>query len=606
MKEKTEKSKVENKAKKKTRRLFLSTFIPLITLTLTSCTVFAILMLQIVYSYIKSETSRITGEVSSSLMANFNPDIIVAKNLADFGSAGIDINSMDAVIKTFSSNLNYVTLVYYATEKSRFEEGGGFVSNLDWVPPKNFDPKTRAWYKEAVRHKGEVIFNDPYIDEMTGKLCTAISIGSFDPKGKTLGVCGIDIILDEIAEYLKTVELYENAKIFMIDDKGNFITHPDDEKICNPSFNFFSSSVNEISREELLSSPNLSVLNRRYYTSASKIGETPWYIVIEGPMSDYRDRLMRFVYFFEGILLFFSLVSAGANLRTIFKSREEDRKMGATLFEETQNLVVATKETAATSQDQSAAVKEIVATMEDSNSLSENISTKIKDVAKVATKTSSEVADGVAAVEKNVEQLHSIFDANQQTINGMKDLGDKIDSIWDIVNLINSVADQAKIIAFNAEIEATSAGEAGKKFRIVANEIRRLSDGIIDSTKEVKEKITEIQHSSDHLILASENGTEKINAGYETAKVLSNHFESIKSSSEVTAASAGEITEIIQQQTAASEQILIALKQISAGVENFTVATNNISSSADSIRILAEDLNSQNKQEEELAKRKKK
>ena len=606
MKEKTEKSKVENKAKKKTRRLFLSTFIPLITLTLTSCTVFAILMLQVVYAYIKSETSRITGEVSSSLMANFNPDIIVAKNLADFGSAGIDINSMDAVIKTFSSNLNYVTLVYYATEKSRFEEGGGFVSNLDWVPPKNFDPKTRAWYKEAVRHKGEVIFNDPYIDEMTGKLCTAISIGSFDPKGNVLGVCGIDIILDEIAEYLKTVELYENAKIFMIDDKGNFITHPDDEKICNPSFNFFRSSANEISREELLSSPNLSVLNRRYYTSASKIGETPWYIVIEGPMSDYRNRLMQFVYLFEGILLFFSLVSAGANLRTIFKSREEDRKMGATLFEETQNLVVATKETAATSQDQSAAVKEIVATMEDSNSLSENISTKIKDVAKVATKTSSEVADGVAAVEKNVEQLHSIFDANQQTINGMKDLGDKIDSIWDIVNLINSVADQAKIIAFNAEIEATSAGEAGKKFRIVANEIRRLSDGIIDSTKEVKEKITEIQHSSDHLILASENGTEKINAGYETAKVLSNHFESIKSSSEVTAASAGEITEIIQQQTAASEQILIALKQISAGVENFTVATNNISSSADSIRILAEDLNSQNKQEEELAKRKKK
>lgn len=606
MKEKTEKSKVENKAKKKTRRLFLSTFIPLITLTLTSCTVFAILMLQVVYAYIKSETSRITGEVSSSLMANFNPDIIVAKNLADFGSAGIDINSMDAVIKTFSSNLNYVTLVYYATEKSRFEEGGGFVSNLDWVPPKNFDPKTRAWYKEAVRHKGEVIFNDPYIDEMTGKLCTAISIGSFDSKGNVLGVCGIDIILDEIAEYLKTVELYENAKIFMIDDKGNFITHPDDEKICNPSFNFFRSSANEISREDLLSSPNLSVLNRRYYTSASKIGETPWYIVIEGPMSDYRNRLMQFVYLFEGILLFFSLISAGANLRTIFKSREEDRKMGATLFEETQNLVVATKETAATSQDQSAAVKEIVATMEDSNSLSENISTKIKDVAKVATKTSSEVADGVAAVEKNVEQLHSIFDANQQTINGMKDLGDKIDSIWDIVNLINSVADQAKIIAFNAEIEATSAGEAGKKFRIVANEIRRLSDGIIDSTKEVKEKITEIQHSSDHLILASENGTEKINAGYETAKVLSNHFESIKSSSEVTAASAGEITEIIQQQTAASEQILIALKQISAGVENFTVATNNISSSADSIRILAEDLNSQNKQEEELAKRKKK
>ena len=275
----------------------------------------------------------------------------------------------------------------------------------------------------------------------------------------------------------------------------------------------------------------------------------------------------------------------------IHMAQEKDHEIGNRLFEETQNLAVATKETAATSQDSAAAVKEIVATMEDTNDLSENISRKIKDVSSVANTTSSDVVDGVAQIELNVKQLHEIFDANQQTIDGIKTLSEKIESIWDIVTLINNVADQAKIIAFNAELEASTAGEAGKSFRIVANEIRRLSDGIIDGTHEIKEKINEIQHSSDSLILASESSTEKINSGYENARGLSEKFESIKKSAEITAKSADDIADIIQQQASASEQILIAIKEIASGVENFTVATDNISGAAENVRKISEELN---------------
>ncbi|WP_191018056.1 methyl-accepting chemotaxis protein [Treponema zioleckii] len=272
-------------------------------------------------------------------------------------------------------------------------------------------------------------------------------------------------------------------------------------------------------------------------------------------------------------------------------SQDKEHRISAELFEEAQNLVVSAKETAATSQDSSAAVKEIVATMEDTNDLSENISRKIKDVSSVANNTSSDVVDGVAQLDLNVRQLHEIFDANQGTIEGIKILSEKIESIWDIVSLINNVADQAKIIAFNAELEASSAGEAGKSFRIVANEIRRLSDGIIDGTREIKEKITEVQHSSDSLILASESSTAKINEGYENARGLDEKFNNIKKSAEITAKSADDIADIIQQQASASEQILIAIKEIASGVENFTVATDNISTAAENVRKISEDLN---------------
>ena len=228
--------------------------------------------------------------------------------------------------------------------------------------------------------------------------------------------------------------------------------------------------------------------------------------------------------------------------------------------------------------------------MEDCTALSEDISKQITDVSALAVKTNGDVEDGVALIADNVAQLRKIAEANVITIDGIKELGDKITNIWDIVTLINSIADQAKIIAFNAELEASSAGEAGKNFHIVATEIRRLADSIIDGTKEIKGKISEIEKSSDSLILMSENGTSKIEKGVSNAKLLEERFHSMQNASEITADSAGRITSIIRQQASATEQILITLKQISAGVESFTQATEHISAASESLKVIAEGL----------------
>ena len=248
---------------------------------------------------------------------------------------------------------------------------------------------------------------------------------------------------------------------------------------------------------------------------------------------------------------------------------------------------------ARTIQDQNAAVKEIVATMEDSCTLSGTISERIQNVSSIASKTSADVLAGIDALSQNMEKLRDISEANQKNISGIKSLGDKIENIWDIVSLINSVADQAKIIAFNAELEASSAGEAGKNFHIVATEIRRLADGIIDGTKEIKDRIGEIQRSSDQLILMSENGTEKVNEGVKNAKELEEKFSSIKHSAEVTADSSNEITGIVSQQNSSSEQILTTLRQIASGVESFSQETRKVSQSAENVRRIAETLTGQ-------------
>ncbi|MCQ2592842.1 MAG: methyl-accepting chemotaxis protein [Treponema sp.] len=258
--------------------------------------------------------------------------------------------------------------------------------------------------------------------------------------------------------------------------------------------------------------------------------------------------------------------------------------------EATESLESLSTETASTALEQSTGVKEIVSTMEDADQLFKNIEGKVGDVSLVANKTASEVQTGINSLAENMQKMQQITEANMETISGIKALSEKINSIWEIVNIINSIADQTKIIAFNAELEASSAGEAGKNFHIVANEIRRLADGTMESTHEIKERITEIQHSSDNLIITSEGGTEKIHEGCELTEKVSQNFNSIKSAAEITVESAQDIQIIVAQQTAAFEQIVVTLKQISAGADSFSASTQTIRNAAENLQTLADSM----------------
>lgn len=269
------------------------------------------------------------------------------------------------------------------------------------------------------------------------------------------------------------------------------------------------------------------------------------------------------------------------------KIRETEKFIGKKLYIETMNLAVATKESAATSVEQSTAVKEIVSTIEDTNNLSLSIKEKLQKVSEISEKAKEDVIVGVEYLDRNIKELLAVIESNKQTIAGIKDLGSKIDNIWEVVSLINEIASQAKIIAFNAELEASSAGEYGKNFHIVATEVRRLSDNIIDGTKEIKDKITEIQSASDSLILLSEKGAENVSSGYKNIKSLQGQFASIKKSSEETAKSSNDITDFIIQLSASHEQIYSTIKQISNGIENFSQTTENISSASENVKRIA-------------------
>jgi methyl-accepting chemotaxis protein len=264
------------------------------------------------------------------------------------------------------------------------------------------------------------------------------------------------------------------------------------------------------------------------------------------------------------------------------------RRATHVLLEATNTLRASAQEISSTGNQQAAAVKEILSTMEDSDTLSKNVAVKIQEVVKIANTTQESVEKGFTYIQNSLDKMTEIRETNGNTIGGIKTLGNQIDSIWEIVNIINGIADQTKIIAFNAELEAASAGEAGKNFQIVAGEIRRLADNTVDSTNEIKKKINEIQHASDKLIIASEEGTQRIREGWDISHSIRGIFEDVLSSSEISAASAAGIAHSIRMQVSSFEQIFLTLKQISEGINNFVDSTRMTSESSNELQDIAD------------------
>lgn len=203
-----------------------------------------------------------------------------------------------------------------------------------------------------------------------------------------------------------------------------------------------------------------------------------------------------------------------------------------------------------------------------------------KEIREAMNSITEAVRSGSEALQSNVRDLQEIRNMNMLTTEGIKKLNTKMNGIWDIVGIISNVADQTKIIAFNAELEASSSGEAGKNFHIVATEIRRLSDTIIDSIKEIKNIIDEIQNASDRLILDSEKGTRQIDASCENARSLERGFGSIMATSRASGSeNAQEIKKYAGQVVSSGGKIFDTLQQIAHGIEEFSQNTSATSDS---------------------------
>jgi methyl-accepting chemotaxis protein len=227
---------------------------------------------------------------------------------------------------------------------------------------------------------------------------------------------------------------------------------------------------------------------------------------------------------------------------------------------------------------QSASVTEITGTMSELTTSSTQIADHAFKVAELSEKTLVNTKQGGDIVKNLQKTMENINVENKRNVQEILSLGKKSKEVNKVIEIINNITDQTKLIAFNAALEATSAGDSGKRFSVVAVEIRRLADSVIDSTRETEHIINEIDESINRMIIDSEKRAKSITRGLDSTSETSNTFMKIVSSAQTTTDASHQISLSTQQQKSASEQVISALREIDEGVKQSTESMKEIRS----------------------------
>lgn len=259
----------------------------------------------------------------------------------------------------------------------------------------------------------------------------------------------------------------------------------------------------------------------------------------------------------------------------------------------TSEITTVIQEQSATAAEQSASVIEVTSTMEELSLSSNNISRNSAELVSNASKSLQEADEGLIAMRHFVNQMNMITRQNTTMLKEIDELQKKSNEISIIMELINRISDQTKLISFNAALEAASSGEAGKRFNLIALEIRRLADSVTDSTFEISEKIDEIQHTIKRINLTSERHSGMIEESKKSSLEIVQMMSRSQKMAQKTEMTSKSISISTQEQQTANEQIVIALKEISQGTQDSTQSIKMVEKAIRNILELSKELKAQ-------------
>ena len=243
-----------------------------------------------------------------------------------------------------------------------------------------------------------------------------------------------------------------------------------------------------------------------------------------------------------------------------------------------------TEQMAAGAHEQTAQAGEVASAVEEmANTIIQN-SRNASQTAQTAKKAKQAAEQGGVVVRESVDGMQRIADVVRKSATTVKELGKSSDQIGKIIGVIDDIADQTNLLALNAAIEAARAGEQGRGFAVVADEVRKLAERTTKATKEIAQMIRQIQTDTQGAVSAMNAGTREVESGIQLADRAAKSLGEIVDISQT-------VTDMVMQIAAASEQQSSASEQISKNVEAISAVTNETASGTQQIARAAEDLN---------------
>ena len=269
------------------KKFIITSVVAIVLIVAFTCISFSVLLSQTSDSDIQA-ISSISVEKLASMVDNgmdvYSTKVRGVKNLLE---AKYDRNYADQVVQGLVNDMEDVSL-YYGSKISRFDRNGFYVDSSGWIPYDDWIPSQRPWFIEAENNPETLIYTDPYVDSMTSRICTTLSITVRDKDKNTVGVTAIDLFLDDLKKNVDSIKISENAKINVVNQNGMYVTNNDLSKIMKA--NIFDEEVFSqagISKENFFKGETVTLLKNGQYFAATKAGKSPWYVVAYGPKSDF-------------------------------------------------------------------------------------------------------------------------------------------------------------------------------------------------------------------------------------------------------------------------------------------------------------------------------
>ncbi|MEK4306149.1 methyl-accepting chemotaxis protein [Oceanobacillus sp. FSL K6-0251] len=542
---------------------------------------------------------------------------------AQFNSGQIedDEETLEQVLGQYKEMNEEVSEVYMASN-----DGDLFYRQPDTELPEGFDATERDWFINAVNNPGEVQISDPF--ESASETGTVISITKTLDDGS--GVMGVSLYIDSIQQLASEVSIGENGYAVIIDPQQKYVYHPTFETGEEVEGDVLGTMFEDASGSYEYSHDNTSKI-MVYQTNdltGWKLAGTIDYDEIKGEAASTLTTMITIIVItlvLGTIIILFlirsitrpiqrlkenaKVISTGDLTHSIeINTTDEIGELGQAFNEMQEGLKTLVRDVEYNAQQVAASAEELNANADQMTSSSEQVSLAIQEVSSssetqlhgteesansleevstgvgrivdsstkvsdMVTQMSTQAEVGGKAVSDTLNQMTSIQSSVDDTNLNIASLLERSKEVSTILNAITDISEQTNLLALNAAIEAARAGEHGKGFAVVADEVRKLAEESKTSAGEISSIVHGIQNDVQKAVEKMSQVTANVNDGLDVSYDAIDKFGEILRSS-------GDIKPQMEEVMVISEQMSAAVQQVTATANDLaSIARNNASSS---------------------------
>jgi methyl-accepting chemotaxis protein len=237
-----------------------------------------------------------------------------------------------------------------------------------------------------------------------------------------------------------------------------------------------------------------------------------------------------------------------------------------------EQMIRSVSEVAQNAEGLHAAASETSSSMEEMATSMREVEANASETARLSSQVASMADQGQERVRQTIEGMYAIREATDTAQRVIVKLGERVKEIGAIVEVIDDVADETNLLALNAAIIAAQAGEHGRSFSVVADEIKELADRVLASTKEIDGQIRSVQQESTNAVGAIARGAESVQSGVDLSAEAGVALEQITQAARRAGDRITEIVSAVQEQSKASVHVVELMDRVRNGVEQIRVA----------------------------------